>query len=147
MATQALNGTLPPGRHARKPSAPVRAFREKSEDLPFSQMALEQRVDFFVDLAALVKTEGILVLEQLVNHIGQKGDDLFLQDAQLLGMGLHLVVDGTWPALVNDMMATRTRTLLQLLETRHQMIVAGVLGVQEGRSPLLLRNHLFHHWI
>ena len=61
-------------------------------------------------------------------------------------MGIRLIVDGTWPTLVREMMETRTHTLLHLLETRHQMVVAGVLGVQEGRSPLGLAHHLYNHY-
>ena len=145
-ASQALDGTLPPARDPQKPSAAVLTLRKKLEPLPFSRMDLEQRVDFFVSLAALIKAEDFLALEQFCVDFDPSSDDIFLEDGQLLIMGLRLVVDYTWPALVNEMLAVRTRTLLHLLETRHQIVVAGVLGVQEGRNSLALGHHLFNHY-
>jgi RNA polymerase sigma factor (sigma-70 family) len=145
-AGQALDGTLPPPLSAQEPFPPVIELKEKVEETPFACMDLVQRVDFFIDLAQIARARGVVTYEQLVDDVDQPGDDIFLQDAQLLGMGIRLIVDGTWPSLVREMMETRTRALLQFLETRHQMIVAGVLGVQEGRNPLGLAHHLYNHF-
>ena len=145
-AAQALDGSLSPPPSAQEPFPPVVALKKKVEETPLARMDLEQRVDFFVDLAQIARARGVVTYEQLVDDVDQPGDDIFLQDAQLLGMGIRLIVDGTWPALVREMMETRTHTLLHLLETRHRIIVAGVLGVQEGRNPLGLAHHLYNHY-
>ncbi|MFW6386419.1 MAG: motility protein A [Bacillota bacterium] len=70
-----------------------------------NQMESEEIIDVLVDFAEKARREGLLALEQDVREV----DDSFLQ------RGIQLVVDGTDPELVRNILETK----LTFLEERH----------------------------
>lgn len=95
---------------------------------------LRSLVELIVSLSEKARREGLLSLEFDTEEIKDK----------FLVRGLRLVVDGTDPAIVQDTLVTavhaseiRGSPLLSRM-----MTVAGVLGIQQGWNPELIRRML-----
>ena len=87
-----------------------------------------------VQLSEIARAEGLLALEEVVDDKAQVDD--------LLRYGLQLAVDGTDPDIIEEMLTTQARTLVQNLETRCQMIVAGVRAIQNDENPRIVNHRL-----
>ena len=55
---------------------------------------------------------------------------------------LQLAVDGTEPALIEDLLKMRIRTRQRRLETRAEMLVEGLLGIMAGLNPGIIAHML-----
>ena len=101
----------------------------REEKLPLLKMISE-----IVLLANLARMEGVLALEKRLKMI----------DDRLLSMGLELVVDGTDPRIVEEIMdmviVASFKTGAELLS---QLIIRdGVLGIQCGHNPRIIELRL-----
>lgn len=106
-----------------------KAFCSKEE----KQECLEL-VEEFISLSTIARREGLLALDDLID----KGYDAFMS------LGLRLIVDGTPPDSVEEILKSRIyfgdRTGKALLE--QFLIYEGILSIQEGENPHLLKTKL-----
>ncbi|MEW6752234.1 MAG: FliG C-terminal domain-containing protein [Candidatus Latescibacterota bacterium] len=98
-----------------------------------SNPALDEVVERLVGMGETARREGI---RALAGALQEAGDD------DLLRAGLLLIIDGTSPDLVIDLLAARMKSLLAAYRTQRQMIVEGLLSIQSGDNPEVLRARL-----
>ena len=91
-------------------------------------------IEQMIGLANIARKEGILALEEQIEKL----------DDRLLKTGLGLIVDGTDPRLVRDLMNVKITTSFKTgSELLSQIIItAGVLSVQAGENPRLMETKL-----
>jgi hypothetical protein len=82
-----------------------------------------------VDLSTVAETEGWLVLEPPP----ETAEDSFLR------LGVWMIVDGTEPDLVLDLLETWRDSLLRHHELTMDMTTAGLLAVSAGDNPAMLQ--------
>lgn len=99
---------------------------------PLAQLPLDGLAGILLELAEQARREGILSLERLVTDGGRT----------LLTEGVLLVVDGTEPALVKDMLQTRAETLLHARTVRGRMAIEGWMAIAAGDNPRLVAHKL-----
>lgn len=99
---------------------------------PLDQLTVGETARLWHQIAEQARREGILSLQQFE----QKAASPFLREA------LQLAVDGTEPALIEDLLKTRSRTLLRLLEIRSQMVSEGLLAIMAGDNPAVVAHKL-----
>ena len=89
--------------------------------------------DLWLGIANQARKEGILSLQP----IEQQAVDPFLREA------LQLVVDGTEPDLLRDMLQTRLgRAILPQQETRCWMIIEAMMAIQAGDNSGVIRHKM-----
>jgi len=89
--------------------------------------------DLWLGIANQARKEGILSLQP----IEQQAVDPFLREA------LQLVVDGTEPDLLRDMLQTRlVRAILPQQETRCWMIIEAMMAIQSGDNSGVIRHKM-----
>jgi hypothetical protein len=110
------------------------AFKRELQERPTQALDLDGIRQVMVKLAEMARVEGLLALEEVV-------DDKAQVDG-LLRYGLQLAVDGTDPDIIEEMLTTQSRTLVQNLETRCQMIVACVRAIQNDENPRIVDHRL-----
>lgn len=81
-------------------------------------------------LSGLVAEEGIVSLDRAAQQAV----------TPILVEGLRLASDGTEPALLEDLLLTRARTLVRLLSTRMDMIVEASAAIQAGDNPAIVAH-------
>ncbi len=86
----------------------------------------------FVDMAETARSEGILALEK----VGDGMADEYLK------MAIQLVVDGTEPALIMDMLETWKKSLLHEQETKYIKVIEGIMAMQAGDNPRIIEHKL-----
>ena len=115
--------------HAKKA-----ALTEKLLTTPTVQLGLDELRQVLVGLAEVARAEGILEFEAFVRDAaGLEG---------LLRSGLSLIIDGTDPKVVDDMLTTQMQTLVANFETRCKMIIAAVRDTQDGQNPRIIDHKL-----
>jgi len=105
---------------------------------PFAELSFAEIASAMRDAAKMARRLGILSLEEVIDDLeGGRGpgDELFFT-------GLRLVLDGTEPELIADMLGTRRETLLYLQRTRYRMIVKGIDAIQHGDNPCIIEHML-----
>lgn len=133
----------PPKPSAKKKAAPAkkRPTKEQQEQQErMAQMAQKHlgemsygEIDrLFVDLAETARREGILALEKL----GNAATDDYIK------MAINLVVDGTEPALIMDMLETWKKSLLREQETKYIKVIEAVMAIQSGDNPKIIEHKL-----
>jgi hypothetical protein len=121
-------------------AAAVRTERTNESTLPTATG--EDLVLTFVRLADFARREGLLSLEERMGEIDE-------QEGDILRAGLMEVVDGAPPAVIAEVLQIRIAELGERLErerqerlTRLRMQLTGILAVQAGDSPRLVRTKL-----
>lgn len=108
-----------------------------------AEMNYEEIDLFFVDLAETARREGILALEKL----GDTAVDSYIK------MAINLVVDGTEPALIMDMLETWKKSLLHEHEVKYQALlhehevkyiktIEAMMAIQAGDNPKIIAHKL-----
>jgi len=98
---------------------------------PLDQLTANDMADLWLGIAHQARKQGILSLQP----IEQQAVDPFLREA------LQLVVDGTEPDLLRDMLQTRlVRAILPQQETRCRMIIEAMMAIQAGDNPGVIRQ-------
>ena len=110
------------------------AFKRELQERSAHELDLDGVRRVVVQLSEIARAEGLLALEEVVDDKAQVDD--------LLRYGLQLAVDGTDPDIIEEMLTTQARTLVQNLETRCQMIVAGVRAIQNDENPHIVNHRL-----
>ena len=110
------------------------AFKRELQERSAHELDLDGVRRVVVQLSEIARAEGLLALEEVVDDKAQVDD--------LLRYGLQLAVDGTDPDIIEEMLTTQARTLVQNLETRCQMIVAGVRAIQNDENPRIVNHRL-----
>jgi hypothetical protein len=88
-------------------------------------------------LADRAKLRGILSLEAC--FAGVRGT--------LLTEGIRLVVDGTEPDLVVDMLSIRAATILRNRTIRGRMVIEGLLAIHSGDNPAIVAQKLTTYFV
>ncbi len=83
-------------------------------------------------LSQRARENGIMSLEAAA----RVADDLFVQEA------LRLAVDGAEPRLLEDLLKTRIRALLQHFENRQLVILEGIVAICGGDNPRIVAHKL-----
>jgi flagellar motor component MotA len=97
------------------------------------QLTANDMADLWLGIANQARKEGILSLQP----IEQQAVDPFLREA------LQLVVDGTEPDLLRDMLQTRlVRAILPQQETRCWMIIEAMMAIQSGDNSGVIRHKM-----
>jgi hypothetical protein len=99
---------------------------------PLSQLSYDEINQVFRNLGEIAQTEGILALEE----IGQVADDKFMKSA------IHLMVDGTEPDLIMDILKTWMNSLLHEQEVKYLKVIEGIKAVQHGDNPRIIEKKL-----
>ena len=91
-------------------------------------------VEQMIELAIIARKEGVLALEEQIEKL----------DDRLLKIGLGLVVDGTDPDIVKNIMETTIVTSFKTgAELLSQLIITeGLLSLQAGENPRLMEEKL-----
>ncbi len=93
----------------------------------------DEIADLWTSIAEQARREGILSLEQVAEQM----TDPFMRDA------VSLVVDGTEPDLVRDILETRLdNAILPQQQTRANMVIEGLMALQSGDNPGIIRHKL-----
>ena len=99
---------------------------------PLDQLTGVEMASMWREIAEQARREGILSLQQ----IEERMQDPLLREA------LQLAVDGTEPALIEDLIKIRVRTQQRRQETRAEMMVEGLLGIMAGLNPGIIAHKL-----
>ena len=100
---------------------------------PLESLTADERAELWLGIARQALKNGILSLQPVE---GQTTDP-FLREA------LQLLVDGTEPALLHDLLETRLkRAILPQQSTRCAMIIEAVMSIQSGDHPVLIRHKM-----
>lgn len=126
----------PPAADAQETSGPP-AIPEDDPVLarvaePLSSLSIDELAEIVHALAEQARREGILSLERLVSDRGRT----------LLTEGILLVVDGTEPDLVVDILEQRSNTILHNRTTRGKMAVEAWMAIHSGDNPAIVAHKL-----
>jgi hypothetical protein len=111
-----------------------RALAERVRRTPTGQMGLQELQELVVGFAEVARAEGVMALESFV--ASSAGLEKIVQD------GLCLIIDGTVPDIVADLLDTERQALVAVVDTRCKMIVAGVRGIQQGENPRIIEHKM-----
>lgn len=109
---------------------------------PFAGLGFAEIVAVMSDLGYMARRAGILSLEPVIldlKTISEPEDELFRS-------GVTLALDGAEPELIQDLLQTRTQTLLYQRQKRYEMIIKGLLSVQVGDNPCITEHALMNHY-
>ena len=133
-------------KEAEKPS---KTEREENEMLlhlaqrTLEELSYDELHQLFVGMAERARKEGILSLES----VGDAAVDPFVK------MAIDLVVDGTEPALIMDILETWTKSLMHEHERRYQdllhengvkytKVIEAMMAMQAGDNPRVIEHKL-----
>ena len=133
-------------KEAEKPS---KTEREENEMLlhlaqkKLDELSYDELHQLFVGMAERARKEGILSLES----VGDAAVDPFVK------MAIDLVVDGTEPALIMDILETWTKSLMHEHERRYQdllhengvkytKVIEAMMAMQAGDNPRVIEHKL-----
>jgi flagellar motor component MotA len=130
LATDAVIG-WPPG--AETPPPRQKQEPELEPELavvrqPLMALSVEEIRVLVRALSARQQAHGILSLESAASAAA----DGFVRE------GLRLTVDGTEPDLVEDILLTRTRAMLQSLNNRQRITIEAVVAIHSGDNPRIV---------
>ena len=106
-----------------------RIVEERLKAICSSNSELAKLVEQFVDFSEKARREGILAIE----------DNIDKSDNVLLCAGLKLMLNGMHPHLVESVMDILSEIILKYKYLYYQICMEGALGIQQGRSPKMLR--------
>jgi hypothetical protein len=128
---------------------PSKTEREENEMLlhlaqrTLEELSYDELHQLFVGMAERARKEGILSLES----VGDAAVDPFVK------MAIDLVVDGTEPALIMDILETWTKSLMHEHERRYQdllhengvkytKVIEAMMAMQAGDNPRVIEHKL-----
>ena len=131
----------PPKPAAKKKVTPVKSKATKREleqkaridrtaQKRLAEMSYDEMHAVLFAMAETARREGILALDKF----GDAAVDDYVK------MAINLVVDGTEPALVADMMQTWMKSLLHEQQVKYQKVVEGMLSIQAGDNPRIVQH-------
>ncbi|MDP6775904.1 MAG: hypothetical protein QGI83_03970 [Candidatus Latescibacteria bacterium] len=107
-----------------------RGLARKLKTTPSTRMDLDEIRQVMVQMGEIARAEGILALE-----------DYFKSPTDIEGLfcnGMRLAIDGTERAQLADMLEIQKNAMVSSLDTRCQMIIAGVMAIQDGVNPRII---------
>jgi len=99
---------------------------------PLRELPPEEVAEMIRDFAELARREGILALGPREGEIA----DPFVRE------GIRLIVDGTEPDLVRDVLETRGQTVVRNRQVRDRLTIEGILAIMAGDNPGIVRYKL-----
>ena len=123
----------PKGRRSKPKKAPASLKREVRNALKKSlgELSFEELDGVFASLAEVARLEGIFALDGLFD-----GADPFV------GTAIRLIVDGTEPGLVVNILEAQQESLLRAQEIKYRKVVEGVMSIQSGDNPRIVEQKL-----
>ena len=116
-------------KRVRKMVADVKTFAQKPlSGKPPSQCSAAELVCIMRALSETARREGMLSL----GPIAQKTDDEYLK------LGLQLIVDGVESETVEAILRIKKEALIEAYRRRLDVMLSGLLSIQEGEKPRLL---------
>jgi len=104
---------------------------------PLSEISLDDLAELVQRLVDLARREGILALEPLLSA----------GPTTLLKEGIALIVDGTEPDLIQDLLETRAATILRNRTVRGHMVIEGCMSILSGDNPAIVRHKLETYYV
>lgn len=99
---------------------------------PLADLSCAEIDDMFTGFAEICRREGVAELKV----VSEGAHDGPLKDA------LRLMGDGTVPEITNDVLRNGLDSILRKLEIKHLKIIEGILAIQLGTNPRLVRQKL-----
>ena len=99
---------------------------------PLQQLNFDEINQMFTNLAEIARREGVLELENIV----QGNDEDFLTYA------MRLIVDGTEPALIMDILESWKESLMREHERKYIKAIEAAMAIQAGDNPRLIESKL-----
>lgn len=97
---------------------------------PLEALSIDEMVDFWVGSTELARREGIMALNDI-------------KASPLVQEALNLMVDGTGPSMIEDMLKTRIQhVLLGGEELRGKIVIEGLLAIRAGDNPDIVHHKL-----
>jgi len=115
---------------SKKHQAMKRAVKKQLQSTPMLSLDLESTRRTLVKLGELARAGGILTLEDM---IPSPPDDPTRVE-ELFRIGMMLMVDGTRPEELREMLDNQKATIVHNLETRCKMLIEGLVGIRAGRN-------------
>jgi len=126
-----------PGRkRAQNKSISLDDILSRLKEKPVLQSDIFEVADLLIDLTVIARRDGLKALEVVLPLI----------DEPFLAQGLRLVIDGTLPELVQEILETRLVFWEGYFETKCQMVKTGVLSIQAGDNPRIIAQKLRNHF-
>ncbi|HIG54572.1 MAG TPA: hypothetical protein EYG11_15345 [Candidatus Latescibacteria bacterium] len=102
---------------------------------PLEEMSLDEIIKLWRDIADLARREGIMALDAI-------------DASPLVREALILMVDGTEPPLIEDLLETRSRhALLGGQEIRCKMVIGALLAILSGDNPRIVHHKLLTFFV
>ena len=99
---------------------------------PLSDLSPEDIDQMFVGFAEVCRLEGVLAL----GDIAEKADDRLLRE------GLQIMLDGTEPETIAEILETLMASLIRQQKVKYLKILEGIMSVQAGDHPRLVGKKL-----
>ena len=116
----------------RQRPAPELGSRFEALRQPLHQLAVEELTDVLAGLADLAVREGVLALDAIAAAALPS----------LLTEGITLIMDGTEPELVEDLLTTRAGTILRNRTVHGHMATEGWMSIHSGDNPAIVRRKI-----
>lgn len=110
----------------------LKACAKKTASKPLEQLSYDELNTLFKQLGEIARGEGILALQDVIPE----------QNNPFLGSSLTLIVDGTEPALIMDILEKWMESLLHEQKRKYQKIIEGAMAVQAGDNPSIIEHKL-----
>ena len=117
---------------SKKDLAAYRRLKQQVQRHPLTELSYDKVNILFVSLSEISRREGIAALE----NVAQDMLDPFLKDA------VQLVVDGTEPGLIMDILETWMESLLHEQKRKYQKVIEGAMAIQAGDNPRIVEHKL-----
>ncbi len=100
------------------------------KDMPLGKRSTSEMITPLVAMAEVARRAGILSLEEALPLI----------DEPFLKKGVALIIDGTDPALVKQLLSRKKQALLAEQERRLDMYITATLSISAGDNPRILEE-------
>lgn len=117
----------------------AQVIRENPQELIGKEQMINKAIVRVVTMSHIGRKEGLLALEEACNVLD---DNLFIDS--ILKQIINYIVDGTDPAIVEKIMATKFMfNKYDAVESLvYYMIVTGCLSIQSGENPRCIQEEL-----
>ena len=120
---------------SRKPGKRYLAMKAKLQETaarPLGELSFDDINRLFGNMAEVARTEGILALTPIAESAGEG----------FLGKGMQLMVDGTEPQPIADILKANARSILHEQQVKLEKVTMGIASLQQGTHPTLLEHKL-----
>lgn len=110
----------------------MKAKLQETAARPLEELSFDEINRMFANMAEVARTEGILALQPIAEAAGDG----------LMGGGMRLMVDGTEPQLITDILEAEARSILREHQVKLEKVTMGIASLQQGTNPAILAHKL-----